>query len=200
MQDPPLRLQIEPFHVQGAAVTGGHQNRDAPCPRRLADQNLGVERVALLDQDVDIIEECFDGVRGDASVENLHRQVGIELGNAPCGQLRLVESQVEHRGGHAVEVGQFQLVEVREAQLTAQSLLGHDVGDGVADAEADDAHSELSKPRLFFDGDQIPVAVEPHGAKSAWSEHACDGPPPGKVGPALGFGDDVGVGRRAKPA
>ena len=57
MQDLPLRLQIEPFHVQGAAVAGGHQNRDASRPRRLADEDLGVERVALLHEDVDAVEE-----------------------------------------------------------------------------------------------------------------------------------------------
>ena len=38
-----------------------------------ADKDLGVQRVAFLDEDVDAVEESVDGLRRDPAVEHLHR-------------------------------------------------------------------------------------------------------------------------------
>ena len=60
VQNLPVRLEVEPFDVQRAAVAGGHQHRDAPGARDLANKHLGVERIAFLDEDVDTVEEPVD--------------------------------------------------------------------------------------------------------------------------------------------
>ena len=51
VQDRPLRLEVEPLDVQQAAVAGGHQDGHTSRARRLADQDLGVQRVAFLDDE-----------------------------------------------------------------------------------------------------------------------------------------------------
>ncbi len=67
VQDRPLRLQVEPLHVQGR----GRWSPSGPgcgVPRGLADKHFGVQRVAFLDDDVDAVEELVDGVLCQSSV------------------------------------------------------------------------------------------------------------------------------------
>ena len=86
---------------------------------------------------------------GEAVGKDLHLQVRVDLGDPPRGHQRLVDSDVEERRRHPVQVGQFEVVVVGQPQLTAQTLHRERVGDSVADAEPDDPDLQPTEPRLF---------------------------------------------------
>ena len=58
-----VRLEVEALDVENAAVARLHDHRDAPFARRLADEELHVERVALLDDEVEPVEEPVEVLR-----------------------------------------------------------------------------------------------------------------------------------------
>ena len=78
--------------------------------------------------------------------------------------------------------------------MTAQPLLREGVCDRVADAEPDDPNPEQTESVLLLGGDQVPITVEPHGAKGPRTQNSRDSSSPRVVGPALRFRDHVGVG------
>ena len=59
---------------------------------------------------------------------------------------------------------------------------------------------QRSEPVLLVDGDQVAVAVQPHGAVAPRAQSAHDDPSPGVVGPVLGLRDHIRVGWGAKAA
>ena len=117
VQDGTVRFQIETFHVDQAAVTGRHQHRDSAGLGAFAHHGLHVQRVAFLDDDVETVEELVNGVVGQSGVEHLDRKVGVQFGDAPGRDRRLVHPEIEQRGRDPVQVGQFEAVEVGQPQL-----------------------------------------------------------------------------------
>ena len=89
------------------AVAGLHQHGDAALPGRLAHEELHVERVALLDHQVEAVEEGAEVVGGDALGDRHHPQVGVDLADPAGRHDRLVDAQVEDAARDAVEVGQL---------------------------------------------------------------------------------------------
>ena len=166
VQDGTVRFQIETFHVDQAAVTGRHQHRNPAGLCTLAHQGLHVQRVALLDDDVESVEELVDGVVGQSGVEHPDRQVGVQFGDASSRDRRLVHPEIEQRGRDPVQVGQFEAVEVGQPQLADQALSGERVGDDVADAQPCDADPQSAEAFLLCRRDHVAVAVESHRAET----------------------------------
>ncbi len=184
VQDRSAGILVEPFDIDQTAVATGHQNWHAAGPRRFPHEELDVEGVALFDDDVEAIDETVHRFGGHTRCRDLNVDVGVDFGDALCGNDGLVHADVEKRRGNPVEVRQLQLVEIRQPQLRAHPLGGEGVGDGVADAEAHDADPKRAELLLLLDRDEVPVAVQSHPAKRPRAEDADHCPPPRVVDPA----------------
>ncbi len=187
VEDGSLRLEVEALDVEHPAVAGLHQHRYPTLPGRLADQELHVERVALLDHQVQPVEEGAQVLGGDALGDRHHPQVGVDLADPAGRHDRLVHPQVEDAARDAVEVGQLDVVEVGQPELAGQALHGQDVGDAVAGAQPDHPDPQGALAGLLGPGDLVAVAVEPQRPERTRSEEAHHGTPPGVVDPALGL-------------
>ena len=73
VEDGALRLKVEAFDVDQAAIAGGHQHGDAAAARGLAHDCLHVQRVAFLHHDVDTVHEIVDGVEVESVLEHVDR-------------------------------------------------------------------------------------------------------------------------------
>ena len=122
MEDRTVRFEVEAFDVEYAAVARLHDHRDLSIARRLAHEELHVERIALFDDEVESVEELAEVLRANAGRFDDDAQVRIDLGDAPRGDHRLVDAEVQHTRGDAVQVRQFQGVEVGQADLAGQAL------------------------------------------------------------------------------
>src|SRR6185437_8528082 len=172
VEDGPCRLQVEPFDVEQAAVAGLHDDGDPLAAGHLTDPDLHVDGVAFLDDHVEAGDERLQVVVVDSAREDLDRQVGVDLGDPPPGEHRLVEADVEDRGGYAVQVGELDVVEVGQAELTAEPTESEGGGDRVAGAQPDDADAQAPQGGLFGRGDPVPVPVEAEQGKGLGAGHA----------------------------
>src|ERR1019366_4603345 len=122
MKDRTVRLKVESLHVEDPAITRLHQNRNGPFAGRFANQELDVEGIAFLDDEVQAVDEGRQVLGRDALGERRYREVRINLGHATREHDRLIDAEVHDAGGDAVEIRQFDLVEVRQTQLADDSL------------------------------------------------------------------------------
>lgn len=171
----------------GAVVLGG----------RRAGVQFHLQRVTLLDQYVEPVEERREGVGTQSGGRMPDEEVGIEFGDPAHGGGRLVEADVENRCGNAVEIGHAQRVEIGEPQLAAEPRYGERVSDEVARAESDDADAEAAQPVLFAAGGQMPVAVQTQSAIRPRSQQLQHRRAPRVVDPAGGLVEEIG--RRCRP-
>ena len=130
---------VEAFDVDQTAVAGGHHHRQPVPACGFPDQRLDIEGVALLDHDVEPLEESVDAVCGHAAIIYAHSEIRVDLGDPASCHRGFVDAEVEDRCRHPVEVRQLQRVEVGQSQLSTQSLHRQRVGDGMSDAEPDDS-------------------------------------------------------------
>ena len=188
MEERSLRLEVEALDVEDAPVAGLHQHGDPALPGRLADEELHVERVALLDDQVEPVEEGAEVVgRDPLGIVTATRRYGSISPIRRAATTALFTPRSRTLAGNAVEVGQLDGVEVGQPKLAGQALHGQDVGDRVAGAEADHADAQGPLPGLLGAGELVAVAVEPQRAERTRAEQPHHGPPPGVVDPALGL-------------
>ena len=110
-------------------------------------------------------------------------QEGVELGDAPAEDRRLVDAEIENRRRDPIQVGELQRVEVGEPQLGADPFEGKRIRDAVADAEADHPDLLLAQLVLLDAGDLVAVPIESKRPKAGGPEHPDEGSPPGVVDP-----------------
>ncbi len=122
--------------------------------------SLHVERVALLDDQIEPVEEAAEILGRDALGNGHDPEIRVDLPDSPRRHDGLVHAEVEDAAGNAVQVGQFERVEVGHAQLTGQALHGQHVGDGMAGTETDHADAETALTGLLGPGDLVAVAIE----------------------------------------
>src|SRR5271156_1408553 len=122
MQDGPVGFEVETLNIEDAAVACLHQYGDAALARRLAHEELDVERVALLDNQIEPFEEPVEIVGADTLEEGIDPKVRIDLTDATGRNHRLVPAEVEHTGRNAVEVREVDRVEVSEPQFSRQAF------------------------------------------------------------------------------
>jgi hypothetical protein len=74
------------------------------------------------------------------------------------------------------------------------------VSDEVTDTETGDADRQRVEPGLFFDGDDVSVAIESQRPKPARAQYRNGAAPPRVVRPPTRFGEEVLIGRWAEAA
>ncbi len=199
MEQGTVGLVVEAFDVEDTAVAGLAEDGDTAVAGVFAHQHLRGERVALLHDDVEAVEERLHRRRVHGGGEYLDTHVRVDLGDPACRDHGLVDADVEHGRGHTVEVPQVELVEVGQSQGPRQSFQRDRVGDGVSDAEPDHTDDRGRRPVLLGEGDLVAVAVETHPAERTRAQHVHDGSPPRHVDPAGCLVQDrvVGSGQAA---
>ncbi len=185
VEDGSIGLEVVAFDVEHPPVARLHQHRNLPLACGLTDQELHVERVALLNDQVEPVEEGPQVFGVDALGDGHHPEIRVDLGDPSGGHDGLVHAEVEHAGRDAVEVRKFDGVEVRQAQFARQAFHGQDVGDGVARTEPDDANAQRALAGLFLPGELVAVAVQPKGSERTRAEQPHHGSPPGVIDPPL---------------
>src|SRR5882724_5167610 len=95
MHDWALRFKVEAFEVQDTAVAGRHQNGNPADAGGLTYQKLHIKRVALLNDQVETVEEAVQVLTLDAVREDDDSQVWVGLANLARGHHRLVQSEIE---------------------------------------------------------------------------------------------------------
>ena len=193
MQDRPLRLEVEPFHVDQAPIAGRHQHRNPPRPRPLSHDRLHVQRITFFDNDIQSVEKFVDGIQRQTRVHNLNRQIRIELGDSAGGHFSFVQPDVEYGRRHAVQVGKFKVIEIRQPKHAAQSLRRECVRDDMSSAQPGNTDTQFTQSRLLFRGDHISVAIQPYRPKTPRAEHRHNRPPPGVIRPPAGLGGKLRV-------
>ena len=128
------------------------------------------------------------------------QEVWVELGDPAGSHLGLVQPEVQYGRRHPVEIGKLNAIEIRQPKLAAQALRGQGVRDDMPDAQTDDTDAQRAEPGLLLGGDHVPVAVQPDRSKRPRSQHRHNGPPPGVIRPPAGFGNQLRIGWRPKPA
>ena len=160
MEQRQVRMQVEPLHVQHAPVARLHQHGEAALAGTLADEELQVERVALVHHDVQPVQERVHIVRRDAVVHQLHPGVRIDLPDLARGELRLSRPDLVDRGADPVHVREVQAVVVGEPQHPERPLERERERDRVAHGQARDANLDRGQPVRLGARDLVPVAVE----------------------------------------
>ncbi len=193
VQDRPRRFEVEALDVHQPSVAGGHQHRNALPAGTFAHQDLRIQRVALLDDDVQSVQKSVDRRGGDAGRVDRHEEVGVEFGDASGRDDRLVHALIEDSCGDAVEVRQLQLVEVCQSQFAAKALCRKGMSDRVADAESDDADPQPAEPGLLLRGDEMTVPVQSQPSVRSRAEDADHGPAPRVIRQAGRLVDQPGI-------
>ena len=101
VQHRPVRLEVEAFDVDHAAVAGLHQHGDPQRPRPFPYRDLGEQVVALLDEQVQLAPVAEEGVEValvQAVAEELDVDVGIRLRHRTGGDDGLGDPEVVHAG------------------------------------------------------------------------------------------------------
>ncbi len=159
MQERAVRLEIEAFDVEHAPVAGLHDHRDPTGACRLTEPDLHRQVVALLDQQIEPVEEVAEVVLVDPPAFDRHSEKWVELRDRSGSDDRLLESEVQHRRAHPVEVGQLDSVEVRQPKLSSDAFLRQRQRRRAPDREPRDAYLQGSKLRLLGAGDLVIVAT-----------------------------------------
>ena len=199
VQDRPLRLEVEPFHVDQAPIAGRHQHRNPPGPRPLSHDRLHVQRITFFDNDIQSIEKFVDGIQRQSRVHNLNGQIRIELGDSAGGHFSFVQPDVEYGRRHTVQVGKFKVIEIRQPKHAAQSLRRKSVRDDMSSAQPGNTDTQFTQSRLLFRGDHVSVAIQPHRPKTPRAEHRHNRPPPGVIRPSAGLGGKLRARRWQQP-
>src|SRR5271165_1174657 len=116
-----LRLEVVSLDIDETAVAGCHEQRQSPVTGGFANEDLHVQGVALFDDDVQSVKELVEIFGGEAARQNLHRQIGIELGDPSRRHHGLVLADIQHASRNAVEVGELEIIEVSQPQFAAQA-------------------------------------------------------------------------------
>lgn len=185
MEGRPIRFEIESLDIEQTSVVGLHQHRNAVAPRRLARGELHVEGIAHLDHHRQAGQKFVYRGLVDARRKDLDRQVWIEFGDPAPGDHALVEPDVEQTTGNAIQIRQFDGVEVGDPQQSTGALQRDDVGDLVPRALSDDADRLPAKLSLLDDRHLVPVTVLPNRAKRGSADDGDQRGPPRVVHPAI---------------
>src|SRR5262245_6155314 len=108
MQNRAIRLEVIPLDIEHPPVAGLHHDRDSVRASALAQQQLDVQAVALLDQKVGrttLDKERVDTVGGHTRRLQRDVEVGVDFQQRAGCDDRLVESQLVHACPEAVEIG-----------------------------------------------------------------------------------------------
>ena len=163
------------------------------CRAPVANEYFHVEGVALLDHQVQSFEEVVDSGFVDAFCPGIDREIRVQFCDSLLSECCLVDSEVEDRGRETVEVGQVEVVEVRQTHIADDAFESEGMRDSTADAEPDDPDPKPRENELFLVGDLVAVAIQTQTAEPAGSEKMHQGAAPRVVNPARGFRDVVGI-------
>ena len=114
---------------------------------------------------------------------DLHLHIRVDFSDPAGRHDCFVDAQIEYRGRHAVQIRQFDAVEVGQAQQPAQAFHGQRVCDGMSGAQADHADGESAHFLLFGCGDLVPVAIQSQSVKGVGPQDCHQRPPPRIVRP-----------------
>ena len=78
----------------------------------------------------------------------------------------------------------LEIIEIGQSHCATNAFGGKRVCDRMAGAEPDDTDPKRAECALLLVGDQVPVAVQAHGAKSSRTQYGDHHAPPGIVGPS----------------
>lgn len=120
---------------------------------------------------------------GEGGELTFHRQVRIDLGNLAGRHERFILAQFMNARGYAIEVRQFQAIEVGQLHVPAQSLLGDGHGARVAHTQADDPHAFPLQVVRFLLRHLPPVPVGAQQVVSPGAQHLNYRISPGEVNP-----------------
>src|SRR5579863_1851554 len=144
-----VRLKVEAFDVEDAAVAGLHDDGNLPVARRFANEELHVERITLFDHEVESIQELAQVLGADPRRLDDHTKIGVDLSDASRGDDGFVDTEVQDTRGDPVQVRKFQSVEVGQSDLSGQTFHGDHVGNGVPGTQAHHTDAQRPLPCLF---------------------------------------------------
>ena len=187
VQHRPIRVEIEPLHIQQTEIRGLHQHWHPSSARLVAHRQLHVQAVAFLDEDIDPVEQHVERLAHRAAQQDANREIGVDLGDPPRRGYRFVHAQIEQRRWDAIEVRQLDLVEICQRDSPTQPLQDQRVRDHMTDTQAHDRHTHPAEPLLLGQGDLVSVPIQAQQIEVRRGQHANRSSTPRVTDPTKGW-------------